>query len=245
MGKGVRISLVCLEFMACVAGGYFIGEMFLPDIVITKVDVSAEAMPVEQAPVEEVVVLSPVPVLLEEGISKPVLGKDGKYSFDVVATVESRDTLAYILYADAECEKMVTVNEDGKFAGVPPTLSQTYYVCAMNISTGDYSDLIELKGFVQPQPQIQKVQKITESELHNIFQNGIMAVDKGFNRRLAGGFKIIVTNARPGDNIPDRPQDVYGKLLNQMWKSVSIAEPLKYDEENKLTRLVLTVVYPD
>lgn len=244
MGKGVRISLVCLEFMACVAGGYFIGEMFLPDFKLIKqsvAEVVEEPVPVA----EEVVVLSPVPVLLEEGISKPLLGKDGKYSFDVVATVESRDTLAYILYADAECEKTVTVNEDGKFAGIPPTLSQTYYVCAMNISTGDYSDLIELKGFVQPQPQIQKEQKITESELYNLFQNGPMATDKGFNRRLASEFKLNVINARPGDNIPDRPQDVYGKLLNQMWKSVSIAEPLKYDEENKLTRLVLTVVYPD
>lgn len=233
MGKGVKIALVCLEFIAFAVGGYFIGEV-LPS------GSSIDSPKIE----EEVIVLSPVPVLEEVAVSKPFLGKDGKYSFDAVATVENGDSLIYVLYADENCQKLVVVTGDGKFAGVLPSASQKYYVCAKNVKTGDMSSLVVVDGFIKPQPEAPMYNKITESELYNIFENGIMVVEKGFNRRLAPGFKITVNGLKDGDSVPSKPEDIYGKLLNGVWASVSIAEPLKYDTQGRLTKLVVTVKYP-
>lgn len=106
------------------------------------------------------------------------------------------------------------------------------------------SSLVVVDGFIKPQPEAPMYNKITESELYNIFENGIMVVEKGFNRRLAPGFKITVNGLKDGDSVPSKPEDIYGKLLNGVWASVSIAEPLKYDTQGRLTKLVVTVKYP-
>lgn len=244
MGKGVKIALVCMEFAAFTAGGYFIGEQFLSDIVITKVDGSAEAMPVEQAPIEEVVVLSPVPVLVPESVSRPVLGKDDMYSFDVVATVENGDTLEYVLFADDKLEKEFSVNNDGKFTGVPPLTSQKYYVCARNASTGDYSDVIIVEGFVKPEPKLQKYTKITTAELNDIFniKKSYEAAEKGFSHRLAPGYKIIVNGINEGERIPVKIDEICSKIQFGQWNSVTIGN-ISYDGQNRLTKLVITVNY--
>lgn len=246
MGKGVKIVLVCLEFVAFAAGGYFIGENFLSGVTISK-EASVQAVveePVEvPAPVEEVV-LSPVPVLLAEGISKPVLGNDGKYSFDVAAAVENGDALVYILFADAECNNKVADNADGKFKGLQPVASQTYYVCAQNAMTGDYSDLIEVKGFVKPEPKLQMYNKITKEELDHIFNvaKSYDAAGKGFSHRMAPGYKIVTNGLAEGERKVSDIAEICTKTSFGMWASVSVTE-LQYDAQNRLTKLVITVNY--
>lgn len=230
MGKGVRTALLCLVFVVFAAGGYVLGGLFT-----------------EEKPVEEVVtapVLSPVPVVSDGGITVPKRASDGTFAFTAQATVESGDQLMYVLWADETCTQEVQKNLDGNFTKVPASVSETYCLRVQNLATGDCSPVILVKGFAKP--KVQMYRKITEEELYSIFEKGVSGtnVEKGFEQRLADGFKIVATNLKEDDFLPRRPEDIYGRLRYDQWTSVTIAEPLTYDQQGRLIKLVITIEYP-
>lgn len=232
MGKGVRTALLCLVFVVFAAGGYVLGGLFTVE-----------------KPVEEVVaapVLSPVPVFVEGSVAAPVRAADGTYDLAVMAAVETGDVLIYELWGDEACTVEVRKSTEGNFTKLPATDSETYYLRVQNLVSKDYSAVVPVKGFTKPQPQLQMYQKITKEELYSIFEKGLTGagIEKGFNRRLAPGFKITATNAIEGEIMPTKPEDIYTNIRYNAWDSVTIAEPLKYDQQGRLINLVITIKYP-
>lgn len=241
MSKGLKIVSVCLEFAAFAAVGYFLGGIFLSDRTFDKVEYT-EPEPLAEAPVEEIVPLSTVPVLLAEDISAPLRGSDGKYSFKAYAAVESGDSLEYILFSDAECTKQIASNGTGSFNNVPSSVSQTYYLCAQNVVTGDFSELIPVSGFVK----VAMYERITKEELHRIIniEQTYEATPKGFSHRFAPSCKFVLNGAKPEDASLASIDEFCSKVMFRHWESVTIHDGIEYDSENRITKLVMTVNYP-
>lgn len=241
MSKGLKIVSVCLEFAAFAAVGYFLGGMFLSDRTFDKVEY-AEPEPLAEAPVEEIVALSTVPVLLAEEISAPSRGSDGRYSFKAYAAVESGDSLEYILFSDAECTKQIASNGTGRFNNVPASVSQTYYLCAQNVVTGDYSELIPVSGFVK----VAVYERITKEELHRIIniEQSYDAASEGFSHRIAPSCRVVLNGAKPEDASLVKIDEFCFKVMVGHWESVTIHDGIEYDSENRMTKLVMTVNYP-
>lgn len=245
MSKGLKIVSVCLEFAAFAAVGYFLGGMFLSDRTFDKVEY-AEPEPLAEAPVEEIVVVSTVPVLLAEDISAPSRGSDGKYSFKASAAVESGDSLEYVLYADEHCSKMVAANNDGEFIGVKGSESSRYYLAVQNKSTEEWSELIGIDGF----KKINMVSKITWEELNQII-NVERTTTGASGKKIQHRHKNLKLEIRGSKSeaseimtIADLCAEMsYYNVHNWTFVTVHEPEPQHYDAEGYLTKVVVTVGY--
>jgi hypothetical protein len=239
MGKGVKIALVCLEFAVCIAAGYLLGEIVSIDSnkasgtgIATnggitssgssssdKISSSGPISSVEhtsssdaKALTETISPVSTIPVV-SVGDNAPVRLKNGTYSYKVQATVESGDSLVYILFADEACNAEIQRSSDGSFKGVQPTETGIYYLCVQNFVTKECSPVIPVKGFEKP--KLIMYQKITKEELNNIINvaKSYTAAPKGFSHRMSPSFKIIVNAAKAGDGNVSTIDEICSRVM--------------------------------
>lgn len=234
MNKGIQIVLLVLMFIACVAGGYFLGG-----VIMDTPQVEAVAEPVA-APVEEVVeevVVPAVPVV--ESVSSPVRDNSGNYSLDVLATVHTGAPLKYFLYEDAACCIEKAQSTTGKFTSVAPCASSTYYLVVLNVNTGESSEAMPVKGFVK----LLMYEKITKSELEKICNSGDYGTAPAkFNHRIASKLVIVTNGINDGERGVASVADVCQKVMMGTWSSV-VVEDIEYDIQNRMKKLTLRVNY--
>lgn len=233
MNKNIQTVLLGVVFVISGAAGYFIGETVLGD----GKEVQKQPEPVVEQ-VAEPVVVSTVPVIME--VSSPVRGTDGKYSFNAVASVESGDVILYSLYADESCLTSVADELKGQFTGLVPVPSQTYYLRIQNLTTKEYSEVMPVKGFVQPV----SYEKVTKAELENLFNvaKNFDAAPKNFGHRISKSLAITVNGANDDDRGVSTIADICLKTQNTLWASVTV-ENLGYDGQGRLNKLVIRVNY--
>lgn len=236
MNKSSQIFLLIVVFAACVAGGYFIGEAVLDDSPSKDRERDVET----QRPV-----LSSIPEILD---ISPVSGKGEKYSFSVVADVESEDPMIYSLFSDEDCLKKVVENYDGEFKDVPGTASQTYYLQVKNLKTDEVSATERVEGFAKSVPK--KVKKITLSELEHIINtkhDWSAAPDDYYKaQRLATNYKLNISGIIPGQDERGVASfgDVCSKISGGVWDHVRLSNP-RYNERDQLISVDIHVSYPD
>ena len=234
MNKNIQTVLLGVVFVISGAAGYFIGETVLGD----GKEVQKQPEPVVEQ-VAEPVVVSTVPVIME--VSSPVRGTDGKYSFNAVASVESGDVLFFSLYADEACATEPVANDlEGNFSGLAPVPSQTYYLRVQNYKTKEYSEVMPVKGFVQPV----SYEKVTKAELENLFNvaKNFDAAPKNFGHRISKSLAITVNGANDGERGVSTIADICTKTQNGIWSSATV-ENLGSDGQGRLNKLVIRVNY--
>ena len=227
MNKNSQIALLVAVFLVCVAGGYFLGGVVVPES-----EPVVEEVPVVEEPV---VVLSTIPVI--ESVSS-LTGKGGKYSFAVTASVESGDELIYGLYRDEQCLDNVAASFDGQFVDVPGTDSRIYYVKVENSSTAEQSEVIAVEGFAK----IVKVAKVTKEDLEHLF-NVTKSWSAAPPKILAGvptNVQIQVLNQEVEKK--RSVNDICMQIESGVWASVTVhGESLVYDAQDKLIRMTIYV----
>ena len=235
MNKGIQIVLLVLLFIACTAGGYFLGGVIMDAPQVEEVVVETVAAPVEI--VEEVVVVPAVPVV--ESVSSPVRDNSGNYSLDVLATVHTGDPLEYFLYEDAECYVEKARSTTGKFASVAPAAASTYYLRVVNVNTGESTEAVPVKGFVK----LMMYEKITKAELEKICKSGDYGTAPAkFNHRIASKLVIGTNGINDGERGVASVADVCQKVMMGTWSSVNV-EGIEYDTQNRMKKLTLRVNY--
>lgn len=235
MNKGIQIVLLVLVFIACAAGGYFLGGVIMGAPQVEEVVAETVAAPVEI--VEEVVVIPAVPVV--ESVSAPVRDNSGNYSLDVLAIVHTGDPLEYFLYEDAECYVEKARTTTGKFTSVIPSAASTYYLRVVNVNTGESTDAMPVKGFVK----LMMYEKITKSELEKICNSGDYGTAPAkFNHRIASKLVIVTNGINDGERGVASVADVCQKVMMGTWSSVNV-EDIEYDSQNRMKKLTLRVNY--
>lgn len=243
MNKGLQIFLLVLLFGACTAVGYVIGGAIFDNgdtmPAVEKVEpVVEEVEPV----VEEVVVpeeeVSTTPEIIS--ISTPKRSNDNTYSFEVEAYVESKDDIVYELYKDSGCTKEVTKNLDGKFSNIASSTNGKYYLRVANLTTHDYSEVREVKGFVY----VQMYERITAAEIEKVVN-----VDRNWSDapqslvdRISNNLKVTVVNLRADENAVSNMSEICQKTMYDTWKSIKV-EHMSYDGQNRLTHINIRVNY--
>ena len=272
MGKGVKIALLCLVFVVCVAAGYFLGEIRSSDSSVkggesvtgpkgrvTSVEKKADVekktaeeqntsvgqnAPVEGqvSPAESVAPVLSAVPVISSEAKAPVKSGNSTYSYKAEASVESGDLLVYVMYADEACSQEIMSSSDGSFTGIPANESGTYYLRVQNVVSKDFSPVTPIKGF--DKPKLIMYQKITKEELDNIINinKSYSAAPKGFSHRISKSFTIVVNGANPGDGNVSDIDEICAKTMMDIWSHVSIDE-ISYDTQNRMTKLVITVKY--
>lgn len=227
MNKNIQIPLLVIVFVVCGACGFFLGDILFAEPV--KV-VEPEPVVVE----EPVIVLSTIPVI--DTVSTPV-GKGGKYSFTVSASVESGDELIYGIYRDELCTDNVDANFDGNFIDVPGNDSRIYYVKVENVKTHE-AEIVSVGGFVK----IVKVQKVTKEDLEQLF-NVAKSWSAASPKILAGvptnvQIKVLNQEIEKKRSV----NDICMQIESGVWSSVTVLqESLVYDAQDRLVKMTVSV----
>ncbi len=159
------------------------------------------------------------------------------YFCTVIASVESKDALKYILL-DNGVEKYTS--KTGRFTNIDPTASGIYSVRVVNAKTGEYT-VRQVEG------KAERVIPIGKEELENIFNR----VDKETNYhpyvkyKLVGSswqkdVKITIENVPEGDNTLSTDFDQLIYDLGALELQVEI-ENLKYAPSGKIESFVVRI----
>ena len=231
--KNTQIIMLVLVCLVCGVCGYLLAGAVLGDKPARNTET-------EEAAVEEVV-FSTVPVI--ESVSTPAL-VSGKYNFRVNASVESGDTLVYVVCKDAAGNDVVATQRTSDFAGLPPVKSQTYYVLVQNTRTYEVSDVVAVEGFLPP---VVTYRKVTAAELNELF-NGykewtnapqhVVAMNNGVRLHFTG--LDDSRESRPAKSL----SDVANKCKTDTWASANVTSVKHDPERGRLTDVSITVTYP-
>lgn len=230
MNKNTQIALLIVLFLVCVILGYLLGGLFSKER-----EEIIEPVTVAEPVTEPVVTYSTIPVI--ESVSAPV-GKGGKYSFTVTASVESGDELIYGLYRDELCSDNVAASLDGQFNDIAGTDTKTYYVKVENPSTNESSEVVSVGGFVK----LVQVAKVTKSDLEHLF-NVTKSWSAASPKILAGVPTSVQIKVLNQDVDKKRSvNDICMQIESGVWSSVIVLEEsLVYDAQNKLIKMSISV----
>ncbi len=236
MGKGLQIVFLMALFAICGVGGFFLGEFLLPTVSEEVVETVPVTVPV---PVVEEEPALPVPAVPQLGdVSTPEYGADKKYGFTVKAQVHTADALDYILYSDAACQKEVTRNRDGVFAGLSSNSAGTYYLRVVNTVTDESTVAVPVKGFLF------KYDKISKTELEQICNSGDFAsAPPKFNHRISSKLVITSRGIKENERGVASVADICQKVMMNTWQSITV-EHIGYDSQYRMNKLVINVNYP-
>lgn len=231
MNKGLQIFLLIVVFLVSGVAGFFLENILLEQ--------NKEVIE-EPAPIVPQVTLSSIPVILEDSITAPERNANGNFNFSVQAEVETSHQLKYALYKDETCTELAVENLSGAFADVPPVASRIYYLRVQNISTGEWSDVLPVDGFVQ----LIMYEKITKAELEDLInvKRDYSMAPKDFKKRTSPSFQIIVNGANENERGVSDVADICMKTFNGVWSSV-VVEGVAYDRQNRLDKLTIRVNY--
>ena len=233
MGKGLQLVLLAVVFAAFGVVGFFLG-----DILFSEISDKSNVTVIDEPVVEVVEQRIPaIPVI--ESISIPVREATGKYSFKVEASVPTGDDLEYILCSDASCLDEVYRSVDGHFVEIAPNMASTYYLQVNNVITGEKTEIVPVKGFVQ----VIMCEKITKSELEKICNSGDYGVaPPKFNLRIVPKLVIVANGVKSDERGVASIADICQKIMMGTWNSVAV-ESIEYDSQNRMKKLTLRVNY--
>lgn len=181
--------------------------------------------------------LSVIPEIVVAGT--PRLTASGRYDLNVEAGVQSGDGLAYVIYGDEACMSEVGRNSDGRFSGLAPSPSGTYWLRAMNVRTGDFSESVPVNGF----RQVVMYEKITAAELEKICNSGNFAsAPPKFHHRISPSLVIVPNGMDADERGVSTIADVCQKMKMDVWHSIKITG-MEYDSQNRLCKVVFDVKY--
>ena len=109
-----------------------------------------------------------------------------------------------------------------------------------NISTGEWSDVLPVDGFVQ----LIMYEKITKAELEDLInvKRDYSMAPKDFKKRTSPSLQIIVNGANENERGVSDVADICMKTFNGVWASV-VVEGVAYDSQNRLHKLTIRVNY--
>ena len=165
MNKGLQIFLLTLLFLACCAGGYFVGDVVFSQPKATTTNVITVQEVVEPIEEPEPAVEEPVGIPVIVATSAPVWNSSKKsYSLTVEATVDTDDYLRYEIIDINSLEPIVEGNFEGKFEGIAPSESGKYIVVVTNIGKKQSTEQL-VEGFNKVEAPKPTITPLTAAEL--------------------------------------------------------------------------------
>lgn len=171
-----------------------------------------------------------------------VVNKNYIYSFNAHCNLDGQKTLTYELL-DAEEDKVVMSNADGKFVNIQPSATGEYRFRVRVKEDGRISEAMLVTGFAQ-RPVV-KITPLSKDELESIINQGEVSSymkDKGVIGRIYDNAKIKYNTTSKAED-PVYLVRTSDELAYGNWKSVKVID-VEYNEINQVKAVLLDVVYP-
>ena len=184
---------------------------------------------VDTVEVEEVV---EIPIKLE--CTSPIdPEKRYVYSFRASCNYEGKSIVQYHLLKSPESEEPIKISEDGQFDDVPPAENPEafYWVCAVVKEENRTSDTVRVEGCIKR--PIEKVRKITESEVADMLNKRIATQNKTY---FSHPVKVDVVGNKVYSTISDF--ESFLKLKNKQVKDLHV----EYGSNNKVIHIKVEVI---